>query len=57
MKFWLSRRNIEDVWIVLTSKGKTADVFLVQLMYVLRLRTGELKYLRFEDVSDSNSKN
>ena len=46
---------IEDAWKILTSKGKTADALLIHLMYALRLRTGEAKYLKFEDVKNTTN--
>ena len=46
---------VEEVRNVLTSKGKTADALLIHLMYALGLRTGEVKYLRFEDVKNTTT--
>ena len=46
---------VEEARNVLTSKGKTADVLLIYLMYALGLRTGEVKYLRFEDVKNTTT--
>ena len=36
----------------MTEKGNTADALLLHLMYELGLRTGEVRYLKFEDLSD-----
>ena len=44
---------VEEARNVLTSKGKTADALLIHLMYALGSRTGEVKYLRFEDVKNT----
>ena len=43
---------IEHSWNVLTEKGDTADALLLHLMYELGMRTGEVRYLKFEDISD-----
>ena len=43
---------IEHSWNVLIEKGDTADALLLHLMYELGLRTGEVRYLKFEDISD-----
>ena len=36
----------------MTEKGDTTDALLLHLMYELGLRTGEVRYLKFEDISD-----
>ena len=41
---------IENAKKVLTSKGKISDALLIHIMYALGLKTGEVRYLRFEDV-------
>ena len=41
---------IENAWKVLTSKGNISDALLIHIMYVLGLKIGEVRYLRFEDV-------
>ena len=46
---------VEEARNVLTSKGKTADDLLIHLMYAPGLRTGEVKYLRFEDVKNTTT--
>ena len=33
-------------------KGKTGNAFLIRLIYTLKLRTGEVRLLKFEDVKN-----
>ena len=34
------------------NKGKTGDALLIRLMYTLKLRTGEVRLMKFEDVKN-----
>ena len=44
------RETVENAWNTLSNKGKTGDALLIHSMYVLGLKTWEVRLLRFEDV-------
>ena len=44
------RETVENAWNTLSNKGKTGDALLILLMYVLGLKTWEVRLLRFKDV-------
>ena len=46
----LVRETVENAWNTLANKGKSGDALLIHLMYVLGLKTWEVRLLRFEDV-------
>ena len=45
-----ARETVENAWNTLSNKGKIGDALLIHLMYVLGLKTWEVRLLRFEDV-------
>ena len=45
---------IANAWKILTSKGNISDALLIHIMYALGLKTGEVRYLRFEDVHNKD---
>ena len=48
------RETVENAWNILSDRGKTGDALLVHMMYVLGLKTGEVRLLRFEDVQNED---
>ena len=48
------RKTVENAWNILSDRGKTGDALLVHMMYVLGLKTGEVRLLRFEDVQNED---
>ena len=52
--FDTTKDSIKDAWKILKENGKTRDALLIHLMYALGLRTGEVRLLKFEDVSDKD---
>ena len=48
------RETVENAWNILSDRGKTRDALLVHMMYVLGLKTGEVRLLRFEDVQNED---
>ena len=54
VNFDIKKEFIKDVWKTLKFKGKIGDNLLIHLMYALKLRTGEIRLLRFEDLSDKD---
>ena len=53
INFSYVKEIIEHSWNVLTEKGDTVDTLLLHLMYELGLRKWEIRYLKFEDISDA----
>ena len=43
------RETAENAWKILFNKGKAGDGLLIYLMYVLGLKSWEVRLLRFED--------
>ena len=54
VNFDITKKFIKYSWKTLKFKGKIGDALLIHLMYVLKLRSGEIKFLRFEDLSDKD---
>ena len=52
VNFDITNEFIKDAWETLKFKGKIWDALLIHLMYALKLRTGVIRLLRFEDLSD-----
>ena len=53
VSFEITKESIQDAWKTLTINGKIGDALLIHLMYVLGLKTKEIRLLKFEDVSDN----
>ena len=54
VNFDITKEFIKDAWKTLKFKGKIGDALLIHLMYALKLRTGEIRLLKFEDLSDKD---
>ena len=48
------RETVENTWNTLTNRSKTRDSLLFHIIYVLRLKIGDVLLLRFEDVENES---
>ena len=53
VSFEITKESIQIAWKTLTINGKIGDALLIHLMYVLGLKSKEIRLLKFEDVSDN----
>ena len=51
-KFVITSEFIQNVLKTLKNKGTTGDALLIHLMYTLKLRTGGVRLIKFEDVKN-----